>query len=70
VAARVYRDVEEACAVVRLREELTEPDPEQTGIYEEHYEVYRAVYPATEFAMHRLAKLAAGSAEDKAGSES
>src|SRR3712207_5211105 len=62
VAAEVYRDVEEACSTVRLREEVTEPDPERKRIYEEHYEVYRALYPATESAMHSLAKLAAGSA--------
>jgi xylulokinase len=60
VAANVYRDVDEACAVVRLREEVTEPDPERQRIYDEHYEVYRALYPATESAMHRLAGLAAG----------
>ena len=63
VAAGVYRDVDEACSTVRLREEVTEPDPERTKIYEEHYEVYRSLYPATEPAMHRLADLAAGSSE-------
>jgi xylulokinase len=60
VAAGVYRDVEEACSTVRLREEVVEPDPERTKIYEEHYEVYRSLYPATREAMHRLAELAAG----------
>jgi len=59
VVAGVYRDVDEACSTVRLREEVT--DPERTRIYEEHYEVYRSLYPATESAMHRLAGLAAGS---------
>jgi xylulokinase len=63
VAAGVYRDVDEACSTVRLREEVTEPDPERTRIYEEHYEVYRSLYPATESAMHRLTELAAGSAD-------
>ncbi len=63
VAAGVYRDAGEACSTVRLRQEVTEPDPERERIYEEHYEVYRALYPATESAMHRLAELAAGSAE-------
>ena len=63
VAAEVYRDVGEACSTVRLREEVTEPDPERTRIYEEHYEVYRSLYPAAESAMHRLAELAAGSAD-------
>jgi xylulokinase len=63
VAAGVYRDVEEACSTVRLREEVTEPDAGRTTIYEEYYEVYRSLYPATRSAMHRLAGLAAGSAD-------
>ena len=58
VVAGVYRDVDEACSTVRLREEVTEPDPERSSIYEEHYEVYRSLYPATESAMHRLTHLA------------
>jgi xylulokinase len=61
VAAGVYRDVGEACSAVRLREEVTEP--QRTRTYEEHYEVYRSLYPATASAMHRLADLAAGPAE-------
>ena len=61
VAAKVYSDVDEACSTVRLREEVTEPDPERQRIYDEHYEVYRALYPATESAMHNLAELAAAS---------
>ena len=60
VAAGVYHDIGEACATVRLREEVTEPDPERTKVYEEHYEVYRSLYPATREAIHRLADLAGG----------
>jgi xylulokinase len=63
VAAGLYRDVEEACSTVRLRDEVTEPDPERTRTYEERYGVYRSLYPATREAMHHLADLAAGSAE-------
>ena len=63
VAAEVYRDVDEACSTVRLREEVTEPDPKRTRFYEEHYEVYRSLYPATQSAMHRLTGLAAGPAD-------
>jgi xylulokinase len=63
VAAGVYRDVDEACSTVRLREEITEPDPEQSRIYEEYYEIYRSLYPATESAMHRLTELAMGLAD-------
>jgi xylulokinase len=63
VAAGVYRDVDEACSTVRLREEVGEPDPEQSRIYEEYYEAYRSLYPATESAMHRLTELAVGLAD-------
>ena len=63
VAAGVYSDVEAACSTVRLRGEVTEPDLERSRIYDELYEVYRSLYPATKEAMHRLAELAAGSAE-------
>jgi xylulokinase len=66
VAAGVYRDVAEACTTVRLREEVTEPDPGRSGIYEEYYGAYRSLYPATRSAMHRLAELAVGLA-DSAG---
>jgi xylulokinase len=62
VAAGVYSDVEAACSTVRLRDEVTEPDPERTRIYDQLYEVYRSIYPATKEAMHRLAELAADSA--------
>jgi xylulokinase len=48
---------------VRLRDEITEPDPERTRIYEERYVVYRSLYPATREAMHRLTDLAAGPAD-------
>jgi xylulokinase len=58
VAAGVYHDIGDASATVRLREEVTEPDPERTKVYEEHYEVYRSLYPATREAMHHLADLA------------
>jgi xylulokinase len=64
VAAGVYRDVGEACSTVRLRDEVTEPDPERSRTYEEIYELYRSLYPATASAMHRLADLAA---DDRAG---
>jgi xylulokinase len=62
VASGAYADVDEASSVVELREEITEPDPERVKIYEEHYEVYRSLYPATRSAMARLTDLAADSA--------
>jgi xylulokinase len=60
VASGTYADVDEASSVVELREEVTEPDPERVRTYEEHYEVYRSLYPATRSAMSRLTDLAAG----------
>lgn len=58
VASGVYSDVDEASSVVELREETTEPDQERAKIYEDYYEVYRSLYPATSSAMSRLTDLA------------
>jgi xylulokinase len=61
VASGTYTDVDEATSVVKLREEITEPDRERSKVYEEYYEVYRSLYPATRTVMSRLTDLAAGS---------
>jgi sugar (pentulose or hexulose) kinase len=37
---------------------VTEFDPERVGVYEEAYEAYRSLYPATKKTMHRLTDLA------------
>lgn len=58
VASGAYVDVGEATSVVELREEVTEPDLERSKIYEEYYEIYRSLYPATSSAMSRLTALA------------
>ena len=58
VAAGTYRDVEETSSVVSLREEVTAPDPQRAKAYDEYYEVYRSLYPATSEAMSRLTGLA------------
>jgi xylulokinase len=63
VASGIYADIEEATSVVKLREELTEPDSQRSKFYGEYYEVYRSLYPATSSAMSRLADLAAGSTD-------
>jgi xylulokinase len=55
VAAGAYRDGAEALARVRLREEVTEPDPARARRYDELYGIYASLYPATREAMHRLA---------------
>jgi xylulokinase len=61
VASDTYTSMDEAVSVVKLREEITEPDTGRAKIYEEHYEIYRSLYPATSSAMSRLTDLAAGS---------
>ena len=63
VASGTYTDVDEATSVVKLREEITEPDPEISKVYEEYYEIYRSLYPATRSAMSRLTDLATGSTD-------
>jgi xylulokinase len=63
VASGTYADVDEATSVVKLREEITEPDPEISKVYEEYYEIYRSLYPATRSAMSRLTDLATGSTD-------
>jgi xylulokinase len=64
VASGTYADVREATSVVELRQEVTEPARERSKIYEEYYEIYRSLYPATSLAMSRLADLAAASSSD------
>jgi xylulokinase len=55
VAAGAFADVQEASERVRLRAEVTEPDPERARRYDELYEVYTSLYPALRDAMHALA---------------
>jgi xylulokinase len=55
VAAGAFADVNDAAARVRLREQVTEPDPERVRRYDELYGVYASLYPALRDAMHALA---------------
>ena len=42
-----FADYEEACAgMVRLNEEVTEPDPEHVKIYDEEFLRFREIYKA------------------------
>jgi xylulokinase len=59
VAAGVFADVDDASARVRLRDAITEPDPERARRYDELYAVYASLYPALRDAMHALGRLAA-----------
>jgi xylulokinase len=56
VAAGAFADVGEASGRVRLREEVTEPDPERARRYDELHGVYASLYPALRDAMHALAR--------------
>jgi xylulokinase len=64
VASGTYTSVDDAVSVVKLRDEITEPNKDRAKIYEEHYEVYRSLYPATSSAMSRLTDLTAGSTRE------
>jgi xylulokinase len=55
VAAGAFADVGEAGERVRLRDEVTEPDPKRAKRYDELYGVYTSLYPALRDAMHTLA---------------
>ena len=59
VAAGAYRDGAEAMTRVRVRDDVTEPDPARSARYDELYAVYRTLYEGAEAAMHRLGTLAA-----------
>lgn len=60
VAAGVYRDVDDACARIALRDETVAPEPARAKVYDDYYAAYRALYPATRATMHRLSGLAEG----------
>lgn len=60
VAAGAFRDVDDACARVALREETETPDPARAALYDDYYAAYRALYPATSATMRRLSALAGG----------
>jgi xylulokinase len=60
VAAGVFADVAEACERVRLRADVTEPDPERVRRYDELHAVYATLYPALREPMHALGRLSGG----------
>jgi xylulokinase len=57
VAAGTFADVDEATAVVRTIDEVTEPDPARVATYVEVYEIYRSLYATLCEDMHRLTEL-------------
>lgn len=56
MAAGVYAQPGDAEAVVRLRDEIAEPDPSRAARYDELYARYCELYPATREIMHALAR--------------
>jgi xylulokinase len=58
VASGALADVEEARAQVRLRAEMTEPDPARVARYDELYAVYRSLYGSLRNQMHELDRVA------------
>ena len=59
VAAGVYATPAEAMTRVRLRTELTEPDPSRVAFYDELHEVSSSLYAPLRATMHRLSELGA-----------
>jgi xylulokinase len=61
VASGQFRDVHEACSVIRLRPEVAEPEPSRAQVYRQYRAAYRELYPATAGVMGRLGELATDS---------
>lgn len=60
VTAGYFKNVGEACSVVRLRPDVAEPNPASARLYSGYLRIYRDLYPATSDAMARLSELASG----------
>jgi len=58
LSAGLFASVKEACSVVRLRPDVTEPDQVRTQLYKNYFELYKSLYPLTSTAMASLGRLA------------
>ena len=58
VTAGLFQNVDEACAGIKLRPDVCEPEPSRIGQYNYYYASYRELYPATATTMHALSDLA------------
>jgi len=58
IAAGVFRNVDEACGVVLLSPEQSDPDTSRARLYDDCYRAYMRLYPATRESMHELSGLA------------
>jgi xylulokinase len=54
VVAETFLDVGEATGVVGTREDVVEPDPTRSSVYDELFGIYRDLYGALREDMHRL----------------
>ena len=57
VACGVYRDVSEACSVVKLDPEVIQPDPARHALYEQYHQEFARAYSGAAQTMHRLTDL-------------
>jgi xylulokinase len=64
VAGGAYRDVFEACSVIRLHHEVELPDAGRHRLYRKFHAAYAELYAATASNMHHLSELSTESAED------
>ena len=62
VTAGHFKNVNQACAVVRLRPDVAEPNHDNAELYRRYLKVYRGLYPATAAAMAQLSDLASAAA--------
>jgi xylulokinase len=58
VAAGLFKSVDEACAGIRLRSDVSEPDPHRVQQYDAYHAAFRELYPAIRSSMHLLSDLA------------
>jgi len=58
VATGIYANTEQACNRIALRDDVSEPDPDRSRLYDAVYLAYRSLYPATQSTMHSLSELA------------
>ena len=57
VGAGVYSSVEEACEAVVGNDSITQPNAENSKLYENYYNIYKSLYPALSEQFKKLADL-------------
>jgi xylulokinase len=59
VAGQVFADVSAACSLIKVRPDVSRPDPARAALYEQYHSIFREFYRAASPVMHQLADLAA-----------